>query len=78
MSPEHIVDGPMAPFVDGVPIRMVGGGQQPLDPQRARELPPDFTHELEAPIGQEAAWSTEIGHNMVKEVCRSPCSPYDC
>ena len=46
---------------------MVGGGQQPLDPQRAREFPPDFTQELAAPVGQEAAWSTEIGNNMAKE-----------
>ena len=67
MSPEHIVNGPMAPFVDGVPFRMVGGGQQPLDPQRARELPPDFTHELAAPVGQEAARSAKIGHDMAEE-----------
>ena len=36
-SPEHIVDGPMAPLVDGVTLGMVGGGQQPLDPQGASE-----------------------------------------
>ena len=66
-SPEHIVNGPVASFVDGVPLRMVGEGQQPLDPQRALELPPDFTHELAAPVGQEVAWSTKIGHDMAKE-----------
>ena len=33
-SPEHIIDGPMAPLVDGVALRMVGGGQQLLDSQR--------------------------------------------
>ena len=26
-SPEHIVYGPMAPLVDGVPLWMVGGGE---------------------------------------------------
>ena len=54
-SPEHIVYGPMAPLVDGVPLWMVGGGEQPLDPQRAGKFSPDLTHELAAPVGQEAA-----------------------
>ena len=26
-SPEHIIDDPMAPLVDGVPLWMVGGGE---------------------------------------------------
>ena len=26
-SPEHIIYGPMAPLVDGVSLRMVGGGE---------------------------------------------------
>ena len=25
-SPEHIINGPMTPLDDGVPLRMVGGG----------------------------------------------------
>ena len=25
-SPEHVIDGPMAPLVDGVTLGMVGGG----------------------------------------------------
>ena len=25
-EPEHIINGPMTPLVDGVPLRMVGGG----------------------------------------------------
>ena len=26
-NPEHIINGPMAPLVDGVALQMVGGGQ---------------------------------------------------
>ena len=26
-SPKHIIDGPMVPLVDGVPLQMVGGGE---------------------------------------------------
>ena len=29
-SLEHIIDGPMAPLVDGVALWVVGGGQQPF------------------------------------------------
>ena len=66
-SPEHIIDGPMTPLVDGVALRMAGGGQQPLDSQRAHELPPDISHKISVPVGQKAAWSAEIRHDMSKE-----------
>ena len=26
-SPEHVIDGPVAPLVDGVPLGMVGRGE---------------------------------------------------
>ena len=26
-SPEHVINGPMAPLVDGVPFRMLGRGE---------------------------------------------------
>ena len=64
-SSEHIVDGPMAPLVDGVALRMVGGGQQPLYSQRVHKLPPDLAHKLSTPIGQEAAWRAKIRHDML-------------
>ena len=32
-----------------------------------RQLSPDLTHELAAPVRQEAAWSAEIRYDMVKE-----------
>ena len=64
---EHIIDGPMAPLIDGVALWMVGGGQQPLDSQRVHQFPPDLAHKLSAPVGQEAAWSAEIRHDMSKE-----------
>ena len=35
VSPEHVAHGPMAPLVDGIPLRMVGRGQHTLDPQGA-------------------------------------------
>ena len=63
-SSEHIVDGPMAPLVDGVALRMVGGGQQPLYSQRAHKFPPDLAHKLSTPVGQEAAWSAKIRHDV--------------
>ena len=66
-SSEHIIDGPMAPLVDGVALRVVGGGQQPLYSQRAHQLPPDLAHKLSTPVGQEATWSAKIRHDMAKE-----------
>ena len=66
-SSEHIITGPMAPLVDGVALRVVGGGQQPLHSQRAHQLPPDLAHKLSTPVGQEAAGSAKIRHDMAKE-----------
>ena len=66
-SSEHIIECPMTLLVDGVALRMVGGGQQPLDSQRVHKLPPDLSHKLSAPVGQEAAWSAEIRHDMSQE-----------
>ena len=38
-----------------------------MDPQRAGKFAPDLTHELAASVGQEAAWSAEIRHDMAEE-----------
>ena len=35
---EHVVEGPMAPFIDGVAFRMVGGSENLLDPERAQQI----------------------------------------
>ena len=35
-SSEHVVHGPMAALVDGVPLRMVRRSQEALDAQRAQ------------------------------------------
>ena len=66
-SSEHIINGPMAPLVDGIALRVVGGGQQLLHSQRVHQLPPDLAHKLLTPVGQEAAWSAKIRHDMAKE-----------
>ena len=34
-SPEHVIHGPVATLVDGIPLGMVWRGQHALDPQRA-------------------------------------------
>ena len=40
-SAEHVVEGPMAPFINGVALRMVGGSENLLDPEGAQQLCPD-------------------------------------
>ena len=73
--PEHVVHGPVATLVDGIPIRMVRRGQHTLDPQRVHQFPPDFTHEFATTVGQEAARSAEIRDDMPEEgVTHCVCS----
>ena len=45
-SAEHVVEGLMAPFIDGVAFRMVGGSENLLDPEGAQQLGPDSADEL--------------------------------
>ena len=74
-SPEHVIHGLVATLIDGIPLRMVRRGQHALDPQRAHQFPPDFTHEFATTVGQEAARSTEIRDDMPEEgVTHRVCS----
>ena len=66
-SPEHVVHGPVATLVDGIPLRMVGKGQHTLDPQRAHQFPPDIPHKFATTIGQEEARRAEVRDDMSKE-----------
>ena len=66
-SPEHVIYGPMASLVDGIPLRMVGRGQHTLDPQRVHQFPPDIPHKFATTIGQEAARCAEVRYDMPKE-----------
>ena len=52
-SAEHVVEGPMAPFIDGIAFRMVGGSENLLDPKGAQQLGPDSADELPAAVGEE-------------------------
>ena len=49
-SPEHIIYGPMAPLVDGVTLRMVRRGKQPLDPQGASQFSPNLANKFPATV----------------------------
>ena len=74
-SPEHVIHGPVATLVDGIPLRMVRRDQHTLDPQRAHQLPSDFAHELATTVRQEAARGAKIWDDMPEEgvthrVCR--------
>ena len=74
-SPEHVIHGPVATLVGGIRLRMVRRGQHTLDPQRAHQFPPDFTHEFATTVGQEAVRSAEIWDDMPEEgVTHRVCS----
>ena len=49
-SPEHIINGPMAPLVDGVTLGMVRRGKQHLDPQGVSQLGPNCTNKFPATV----------------------------
>ena len=66
-SSEHVVHGPMAALVDGVPLRMVRRSQDALDAQRPHQLPPNITRELTTAVGQETAWGDKVWHHMPEE-----------
>ena len=64
---EHVVHGPTAALVDGVPLRMVRSNQEALDAQRAHQLPPNITHELTTAVGRETAGGAKVWHRMSEE-----------
>ena len=64
---EHVIQGPVAPLVDGVAFRVIRRGEDLLYSKRAQESGPYGTDELEAAIGEEPAWSPEVWNNMPHE-----------
>ena len=57
----------MAPFIDGIAFRMVGGSENLLDSQGAQQLGPNSADELPAAVGEESTRSAEVGDNVAHE-----------
>ena len=66
-SAEHVIQGPVAPLVDGVSFRVIRWGEDLLYSEREQELGPYGTDELTDAVGEESAWSPEIRNNMPHE-----------
>ena len=66
-SAEHIVEGPMALFVDCSAFRMVGGSENLLDSQRAQQLGPNVADEFPAAVGEEPARGAKVRDRMAHE-----------
>ena len=61
---EHVIQGPMASLVDCVALRMIGWGEDLLDPKGAQELGPDGADEFLGTIGEEPVGCAKIRNNM--------------
>ena len=66
-SAEHVIQGPVAPLVDGIAFRVIRRGENLLYSKQAQELGPYGTDELAAAIGELPVWSPEIWNNMPHE-----------
>ena len=66
-SSEHIVEAPMAPFIDGIAFRMVGGSENLLDSKGAQQLGPNGNDKLPAAVGEESMRGAEVGNHMAHE-----------
>ena len=66
-SADYVIQGPVAPLVDGVAFRVIWRGEDLLYSKQAQELGSYGTDELAAAIGEEPAWSPEIWNNMPHE-----------
>ena len=64
---EHVVEGLMAPFIDGVAFMMVGGSENLLDPKGAQQLGPDSADKLLAAVGEEPTRSAEVRDHVAHE-----------
>ena len=64
---EHIVEGLMAPFIDGITFRMVGGSENLLDSQGAQQLSPNGADKFPAAVGEESTRGAEVGDHMAHE-----------
>ena len=66
-SAEHVAEGLMAPFIDGVAFRMVGRSENLLDPEGAQQLGPDSADELPAAVREKLARSAEVRDHVEHE-----------
>ena len=66
-SAEHIVDGQMAPFIDGIDFRMVGGSENLMDSKGAQQLGPNGADKFPVAVGEELTTGTEVGDHMAHE-----------
>ena len=57
----------MAPFIDGIAFRMVGGSDNLLDSKGAQQLGPDSADELPAAVGEESTRSAEVWDHVAHE-----------
>ena len=57
----------MAPLVDCIAFRMVGGGENLLDSQGAQQLGPNVADKFPAAVGEESARVAEVGDHMAHE-----------
>ena len=57
----------MAPFIDGIAFRMVGGRENLLDSQGAQQLGPNGADEFSATVGEESTRGAKVGDHMVHE-----------
>ena len=64
---EHVVEGPMAPFIDGIAFRMVGGSENLLDPEGAQQLGADSADKLPAAVEEEPTRSAEVQDHVAHE-----------
>ena len=57
----------MAPFIDGIAFRMVGGSENLLDSQGVQQLGPNVADKLPAAVGEESTRGAEVGDHVAHE-----------
>ena len=57
----------MASLIDGVAFGMVGGSENPLDPEGAQQLGPYFAHKFKSTVREEPARRAGVWNHMPKE-----------
>ena len=66
-SAEHVIQGSMAPLVDGVAFRVIRRGEDLLYFKRAQEFGPYGTDEPAAVVREEPVWNPGLWNNMQHE-----------
>ena len=60
-STEHVVERPVAPFINGISFGMVGRSEYSLDPEGAQQLAPYLAYKLSSSVREEPARRAEGG-----------------